>query len=60
MSDLPFKAAFILGLVAQIVIRAPIDRLRRFFDLVQFHMDTVHQVFMEEGGRLDARQRIQR
>ncbi len=46
MSDLPFKAAFILGLVAQIVIRAPIDRLRRQNKIVSTQTDRQEQVLL--------------
>ena len=42
--DLPFKAAFVLGLLAQIVIRAPIERQRRQNKIVSNRSDRQEQI----------------
>src|SRR5258705_4144713 len=44
--DLPFKAAFVLGLLAQIVIRAPIERQRRQNKIVSNRSDRQEQILL--------------
>jgi protein-S-isoprenylcysteine O-methyltransferase Ste14 len=46
MPDLIFKAAFILGLLGQIVIRAPYDRQRRQNKIVKNNSDRQEQVLL--------------
>jgi len=46
MPDLIFKAAFILGLVGQIIIRAPYDRLRRQNKIISSQSDRQEQILL--------------
>jgi hypothetical protein len=46
MPDLIFKAAFILGLIGQIIIRAPFDRQRRKIKIVSNNSDRQEQVLL--------------
>jgi protein-S-isoprenylcysteine O-methyltransferase Ste14 len=46
MPDLIFKAAFVLGLVGQIIIRAPYDRLRRQNKITKNKSDRQEQVLL--------------
>jgi protein-S-isoprenylcysteine O-methyltransferase Ste14 len=46
VSDLPFKIAYILGLVGQIVIRAPIERQRRQNKIVSNRSDRQEQILL--------------
>jgi len=46
VSDIPFKAAFILGLIGQIIIRAPIERQRRENKIVSNRSDRQEQILL--------------
>jgi len=46
MPDLIFKAAFILGLVGQIIIRDPYDRLRRQNKIISSQSDRQEQILL--------------
>jgi protein-S-isoprenylcysteine O-methyltransferase Ste14 len=46
VSDIPFKAAYILGLIGQIIIRAPIERQRRENKIVSNRSDRQEQILL--------------